>query len=562
MKKTIIFLTALFIGSAAIAQKIDVSETHGEVFKPKGYRYLEIYKKPSDGYLAASILPTRRVALIVTLKPKYFIQQFYEAMNLVSETEFSLKMDGKRMSYYDFVQFGGEYYLLTTFADPQKNKMGLYYSSVDAATGEVRGSPILLSEVEYVGQRGYTFPSFKVSISENKEYMVVFGNDSKRRSRSTIFNKRQTDEEEIGTYDFNFTFWLFDPSMKEVSHEKDYVLKVENSTDKFYVNDYEVDDNGAIYILGKNAYADQLSRRERKKSNRTEWVDIKKSAFILEKISPDGSSEQQVTPEETLFVDMDILFDKNGNVNLIGLEGEQVYSRLVTTGVSRLILDGDDLDILSETTEDFSEDVLEAVNNVRVAEQNMNKRRKKRSQKREAKLTDEEKAYAEISKRAALNVSTIAYSSLDEEGNAYVVLEEYYVRVVTTTTTNANGSTTTTTTYYYNYDDLILMKFFEDEVAQNYYQKNFLKVNAPLTTSINVVEEDGEVTVVTQGHVVQADEDLEQVIDYELQAFDQRVKVPGMRRKYFDYRKVMDDNTVLAPAQFKGKVAWYIFDVK
>ena len=132
---------------------------------------------------------------------------------------------------------------------------------------------------------------------------------------------------------------------------------------------------------------------------------------------------------------------------------------------------------------------------------------------------------------------------------------------MTTTYTDANGNTRTTTTYYYHYDDLLLVKFIEDDVVQNYYKKSFVSVNVPLQKSMDVTLGDGELKIMTQGHIVRADVDLGNVKDYELKAFDRKDKIPGMRRKYFTYRKAVDENTILAPARFRSKAVWYKIEV-
>lgn len=559
--KCILILSLLLSASVAFGQKLKVRENHGEVFKPKTTNYLDVFKKRGGGYFSISYVPRRTVMLVATLKAKYYIQQYDDDMNFERETELDLSLYGVKLNYYDILQFGDEFYVFTTKEDKVREKLGLYVSPLNLESGQMSSKPYEIASTKYIPEKGYTYPSFTVSISANKSYVVVFGNDARKIQRVSLFGKNKNDDDEIGTYKFGFTFWLFDEEMKEVMHEVDYKLSVKNSTNEFYVRDFEVDDNGSIYILGKNAITDRLTRRERKDAKTRSWVDIKQSAFVLQKINADGSSEQQVTPEELLYLDMDILFDKLGNINLIGLVGEQVYYKLAATGVNRLILSSEDLEVLREQTTDFSEEVLENVNNIREARSNMNERRKKRVKRKEAKLTDEQKAYNEISKRAALNVNNIAYSGLDEDGNASVVLEEYYVHVVTTTTRDANGGTTTTTTYYYHYDDLFLLKFFDDEIAQNSYNKEFTTINVPLDVSLTVSEQDGELTIVTPQEILRTDSYMEDIVDYKIKAMDNSVRVPGLRRKLISYKKVIDENTIVAPAQFRRKVAWYKFEV-
>jgi hypothetical protein len=207
--------------------------------------------------------------MIIPLKAKYYIQQFDDNMNFQREIMLNLESKGKKFTFYDLVQFGDKFYVFTTKEDVQREKLDLYYAELDVESGQVSEDYTAVVTAEYIPQNGYTYPSFKISISENKEFLVVFSKNSQKVAKRSLFGRNgKTDDDDVGTYKFKFTFWLFDSEMQEVMHEKDYVLKLENSTNEFYVQDFEVDDKGSIYILGKNAITDQLTRRERKDAKR------------------------------------------------------------------------------------------------------------------------------------------------------------------------------------------------------------------------------------------------------------------------------------------------------
>jgi hypothetical protein len=565
---TIVSLILVSYTAADAQSRLKVSEKHGDVFKANG-RFMDIYKLPSGGYMSLSASATGggfAIGLVSFSKVKatYFAQIYDKNLNFLEEKQVNLKALGKDLILEKVVKFGRDFYIFASFINEKTKKKYLFYSRFDHIDLTTDGDWMKVAEVKANPEKGYTSPSFTIDVSDNEKFIVIFGNDSEKIKRSKsrgLFARARSNSTEVSTHKFKFTYWVLDSKLKIVNYEKKHQLKIEESTDKFYVRDLTVDDDGSVYILGKNDVTDQLTRQEVKKKKRASWVDIQTSAFVLEKIYPDGTSVQTATPEGELFVDMDILFDKDGVINLVGLNGEQIYSKLVAVGMSRLVLDPDNLDILSTASAEIDEEVLENINDVQVAEQTMSKRQKKRKKRREKKLTPEQKAYAAASKRAALNVSSIAFSGLDENGDAVLVLEEQHLRIVTTTTTDANGHTTTTTTYYYHYDDLLLVKFIEDDVVQNYYKKSYVSVNVPLVKSMDVTLGDGEVKIMTQGHIVRADIDLENVKDYELKAFDRKDKLPGMRRKYFTYRKAVDENTILAPARFRSKAAWYKIQV-
>jgi hypothetical protein len=54
---------------------------------------------------------------------------------------------------------------------------------------------------------------------------------------------------------------------------------------------------------------------------------------------------------------------------------------------------------------------------------------------------------------------------------------------------------------------------------------------------------------------------MKDIVDYTIKVMDNSVRVPGLRRKLISYKKVIDENTIVAPAQFRRKVAWYKFEV-
>jgi len=569
----LLFFIAVCTNTSVAQGKIRVKETHGDLFEQKGRGFIDVVELPNGGYMSLSVgsagggLSIGSFIHFVQYKALYYIQRYDKNLDLVEQKQLDIDHLGKNLAFEKLVKFQNEFYVFSTFVNKKNKKKYLFYSKLNVEKMALEGSFIKVAEVkDPAAKTGYEESSFDISLSKDEKYMVVFGKDAEPiKKKSKSFFGKSSKQSKIGTYDFKFTFWVLDKDFEIVNYEKNYAVTLKESSDKFYVRDFAVDDKGAIYILGKNNVVDELTRAEVKSNKRATWVDINKSAFVLEKINADGTTEQYITPENDLFVDMNILFDKKGNINLVGLNGEQVYAKLATTGVSRIVLDNDNLDEISNVNDNFTEDVLENVNDIMESEKaidnmkngNRKGRIQKKAKKKLAKMTPEQKAYFDIKKRAALNVNSIAFSGLDENGDAMIVLEEQHLEIVTTTYTDANGRTTTTTTYYYHYDDLIFTKFIGDDVVQNYYKKSFVSINAPLQKSMDVSLKDGELTVMTQGHIVKSDGDLTKVRDAELKAFSRSEKIPGMKRKYFTYRKTVNEDTILAPAQNGKKVVWY-----
>ena len=550
----LLFLIIVCTNTSLAQGQINVQERHGDLFEQEGRGFIDVVELPNGGYMSLSTgsaggaFSLGNIIRFVQYKALHYVQVYDKNLNLVEQKQLDLDHLGKNLAFEKLVKFQNEFYVFSTFVNEKNKKKYLFYSKFDMDKRALEGSFIKVAEVkDPAAKTGYSESSFDITLSKDEKYMVVFGKDAEliKKERKSFFGK-SSKQSKIGTHDFNFTFWVLDKDFEIINYEKNYAVTLKESSDKFYVRDFAVDDKGAIYILGKNDVVDELTRAEVKSNKRATWVDINKSAFVLEKINPDGKTEQYITSENDLLVDMNILFDKKGHINLVGLNGEQVYAKLATTGVSRIVLDNDNLDEISNVNDNFTEDVLEHVNDIMESEKSIdnmrNENRKSRIQKK---------------KRAALNVNSIAFSGLDENGDDMIVLEEQHLEIVTSSYTDANGRTTTTTTYYYHYDDLIFTKFIGDDVVQNYYKKSFVSINSPLQKSMDVSLKDGELTVMTQGHIVKSDGDLSKVRDAELKAFSRSEKIPGMKRKYFTYRKTVNEDTILAPAQNGKKVVWY-----
>lgn len=558
--RSFFLIIACFILSASVlAQaKIKVKESHGKVFKQKGIKIDGIYENSNGGFWSITHKYTTSFMLVIGGNLKYYVQTYDEKLNKLTEKELKLKINKKEYELQNIVRFQKDYYIFLVHDDKTKNKKELYYALFDSYYGNIEGEPTKVAELKLPkkGER-MTQGSFDVSVSENEKYVVIFGNDPQNLPRGKGFFSRRGKNSESSTHTFKFTYWVLNEDFDVVNYDKKHTLRLENSSDKFYVRDYAIDDNGAIYILGQNKIIEELSRKERREKQTKKWVEYEQSAFIVEKINTDSTSIIQKTPPDALFVDMDLLFDKDGNVNLLGLVGEEYTYNLLATGIYRLKMDKDSLLPINEAIAPFDSVVLENVNDIQEAVSALSDRKKKRYDKRVSRMSPEKQELLDVRRKAALNANFIAYSGLDENGDAVIILEERHVEVVTTTTTDANGNRTTTTTYYYHYDDLIMAKFIENEVYQNYYKKSFVSVNVPLTKSIDASLKNGEINVMTQGHIVRAAGDLSNVEDYELKAFERKDRIPGMKRKFFTYRKTINDDLIVAAAQRGRKLVWY-----
>lgn len=546
-------IIGLVISQTAKAQRLKVSETHGDYFKQRARYITNIYERPSGGYWSIG---------------NGYVQRLDDDMNLVDEKRLDLFYEGTYLELENIVRFQDEFYLFMSFINVKKKKRYLFYTLFDPIDLKPRGDVYKVAEVKAGVDKNMTSSSFGISVSENEEYILITGNDAQRRKKkkrkwfSFGGSGSSSSSSDVGTHVFKFTYWVLDKNMQIANYVKRHELEIENSSDKFYVRQVRVDDSGSVYILGQNVILEEYRTTREKLSARNDEK-IETAAYILEKIDKDGFTYQYRTAEGAIYIDMMLLFTKDKQPLLVGLSGEEVNnSGVYTTGVYRASLD-DQLNLLNEQEESFTEEVLNGVNDIRVAEDNMSDRKKKRRQRRSRRQSEEKKEREELAKRAALNIKYISYADVDEEGNPVLVLEERYLRVVTHTTYNSDGSTTTTTTYYYHYEDLILVKFTDDEVYQNFYKKYFVSVNAPLSRSMDVSLKNNAITVLSQKNIIRASPDLSSVKDYDVRAFEKKqpdIKWSGSR--HFSFRKALSDDVIVTAAQRKRRVMWYKIEIK
>lgn len=521
----------------------------GDVFKLKKNALIEtIFPSSEGGYWS-----------LTGAGGVQYVQNFDAGLNLVKNKKLSLRYEGKFLELFRVHKVGQDYYAFLTSLDREKGKLFLYYVLFNPLLLNIDGDIIKISEAKYRG-KGYTFPSFTLTVSDNKDHIIVYAEDAqkvkssgKKGFFSSLFASRASElkSSSVGNRKFNFTYWVFDNKMKPVNYQEKLSIEIQNSADKFYVREFKIDKQGNVFILGKNELLDEISKNEQRMKKIEAWAEYKKSAFVVQKIAPDGSQTQYVTHDDVLYLDMKMLFDKEDNIQLVGLSGEPYFDGLLATGVARITLDAK-LNELSLSTDEFTPEVLSKVNPIQEFEERVVGREKKKydrkKERKENKMTAQQKEYSDLAKRAALDVSTIEYVGIDEGGNAQLVLEEQYMRVVTTTTRNPDGTVNTTTDYYYHYNDLIFCKFHEDRVLQNYYKKNFVSVNFKLPESLNAtINSNNDMLIITQEHLLVVDQDLEvRAGEIDLKLIN---RMTGRKKFIITKRMITEDNEIVLVAK-------------
>lgn len=542
-------IPALFVGG----QGLSVTEIQSEKMKPEGFIYKKIFLSDSGNYTAFTQRPFKLVAIFVPKQEKFFLQHIDERMRLKKEVEIVLRKEERRLDYYDYISFGGKYFVLTTFRDKSSESLSLYSAEVDIHKGVIDEHE-KIAEIKHIRNQGYTYPRFHISVSQNGKFLVVFGEGSRLKPASSVFEEKNQRLNKVETHKYDFRYWLFDEKLELLRYDTKFSITVDSSLNKLSLEKYIVDDFGSIYILGNNYVTESLTWKQLKTGDRGTPIAIKRSEFVIAKVNIDGSSSQMMTPIGRKYLNIDILIDGKGELNLIGLIGEQCYSNLAAIGLVKTVLSSLTLEQIDEEVILFSEEVLNGVNDWRINEASLIEKRKNKLEQKEEKQNDQSKEYAKIAKQILRGVHEISYSSIDELGQITVVLEERYY---TTVRTRSGESTVTSTSYHY--DDLVIIKFLKDTVVQNFYVKKAVNPETRLSRSITAEEKDGKLLLTTPKEVVLISSNISNIRDHKPEIFETNWKGLNFRNKSVLYWQAVDERTAVVSRRVKNKVVLYKF---
>lgn len=279
---------------------------------------------------------------------------------------------------------------------PTKTKRILNCYTLDLSTFNYTKSTLLDTTVEKksVLFSGQNKRQTNFSISPNNKFIAITTDNVKRNSNS---------------YDVH----LFDANTLAPIFTKGYYANEE----KYYSSsDMIVDNNGVVFSIGKEYFK---GNRERKQSKAN-------YSYVITKIDNDKIATGKIDLTEDEFIkNMNLSFYKN-NIRLIGYYSQdKVYG---IKGVSQFSVDKNTLSILEKKKEALPTKVFEDLYGYRNAKS-----------KKESELTS----------------FNLDYILEDENGNTFLIAEEFYmVQVYMSNGVNGGGYYITT----YHYDDILITK--------------------------------------------------------------------------------------------------------
>lgn len=320
----------------------------------------------------------QKMAQNINAKPKVWVEHFSRDMKLSRSEEMELKYKQKQRDFENVLWFGNKLYLLTSFNNAVKKRNFLFKQELNPKTLLAEKSLDMICETE----------------ARNKEVEGTFAfNISKDSSKLLIYNELPYDKKSPE----RFGFRVFDQNF-DLLWEKNIVLPYND--DQFTVEDYRVDDQGNVFLLGV-LYEDGAKWRRR--GNPT-------YRYVLLAYLDNGTSfeEIRIDLEDKFITDLTFRIGKDGNLVFAGFYSERgTYS---VKGTYFFHIDPRSRAVMNRKSTPFEFDFLTAF----MSDKN------------------KQKAAEAIEKNDLRKVPELYDYSLDElilrsDGGAVLVAEQYFV---------------------------------------------------------------------------------------------------------------------------------------
>lgn len=286
-----------------------------------------------------------------------------------------------------------------TIHKPSKTERIINCHIYDVASNKYDKIELFKTTVEKKGSlfSGRNNKRSNFSISPNERFIAIAIDDIKKNSNSYLIH-------------------VFDAQSLKLIYSKNYY----SNPEKYFNSlDMVVNDDGMVYSVGKEYLK---GKRERKKQKAN-------YSFILSKINKEKVTTARIELDENEYIQGLKMTLKEESLDLIGYYSE--VNAFGIKGVSQFKLDLGDLSILYKNKSKLPIEVYEGI---------YGKNNASREKGRELTSFD------------------LDHILEDEEGNTFLVAEEFYITQVYMSN-GMNGGTYSTV---YNYDDILITKFSAD----------------------------------------------------------------------------------------------------
>jgi len=351
-------------------------------------------KEKARNVLAIHTNSENKTAIIRKSKRNFMFDVFDKDLN---KTHSQIIESTKKERYIGYTAFNDIVNFITVFS-PKKKERIVYCHTVNISSKSHKKIQLFETTVEKNQPifSGSNKRETNVAISPNGLYMAIATDDIKRNSNSYKVHIYNTD-----------TFELL------------YVKKHQESIDKFYQpNDLVIDNNATVYTLGKLF----KKGKKQKKNNEANYQ------FLLTKVSQQETATLKISLKDNLHIRSLIINNGDNAMQILGFYSDTRVGRI--KGGCNFKVDTYKMSVISSKNTELPKQVYDD-------------------------LYGERRAKNKKKKGKELKNFYVDYVITDENGNTYLLAEEFYI-------TQTYVQTGTTGGYWqtiYHYDDILVMKY-------------------------------------------------------------------------------------------------------
>lgn len=407
MKKAILFiniftfLTLLSFGQS-LSKKVDIL-WGPEQKESRKSTLSDIVGHDKTGIYSIKTKRKGLMSLNSTLTLEHYNYEMIQTKSVVLD----LTEQKKERNFEFIIHLNNELHIFSCFKNQKLKKNFLFVQSINKNTLLLNSNIKKIAEIDYSGNSKYNSGSFSYEISKDSSKVLIFYN--------LPYNKGEREK---------FGFHISDKDLNQLWEKK---ITLPYKEELFSVEDFEVDKNGNVHLLG-------LIFNEKRKEKRNGIPNYKYQVLSYYS-NGEKLSEYPIKIEGKFLTDMRIVINDEQDIICGGFySSEGTFS---IEGSYFLKIDGKTKEIKSKSFQEFGIDFIT---------QNMSDRQEKKTKKKAAK-----------GKSTELYKYDLDDIILRDDGGALLIGEQYFVKVFTSTTTDANGNMNTSTTYNYYYNDIIVI---------------------------------------------------------------------------------------------------------
>ncbi|RLD67772.1 MAG: hypothetical protein DRI84_01525 [Bacteroidetes bacterium] len=402
MKKTLLFLSLMIIGifcsQNAISQDIKIIE--GAEIKSK----MGIMKIVGEF--------DNQLVTVFYGKKKFYLRSYNRKLEVSSMTEIPMTYKKNQMAYATVIKLKNRLFVITIFNNKKSKKTYLLYHEVNPKTLEFNDDIKILGEIPFKSR--YDKGDFSIVYSQNHKHILIY--------HLLPYNKGGKQK---------MAFSVLDSNLQKVWDKK---ITLPYADKLFKIVDYEIDDEGNVYVIGK-----QYKGKAKDIINNQ----INFNFIILGYFDQgDEEREYQLKEKDKYITDLRLAIDNKLNLICAGFySGNKSYGAAGGSFLLKIEYESGEM-----TTSEYHKFDLEFITSLH------SERKKAKAQKKASK----KKAKGKEVELVNMDLRRLL---LRDDGGVIMVGEQNYYTVHT----YYNASTKSyTTTYHYYYNNIVIVNYNSD----------------------------------------------------------------------------------------------------